>query len=75
MPCRCGDDREVLDTVAVAPAVLAPIHLGGIGREIGAADMVVSADLRAAQPAKEALGLVGASLAVAVRDGVINPPG
>jgi len=70
---RCGiDDREILLAVADPPIVLAPRHLIGIGIEVRAGDMMMNADLGAAQTAKEAFGLVSASFAVAVNKRVVD---
>ena len=46
--------------------ILAPSHFSRVSFQIRAGDMVVSANFRATQARKEALGLVRASLAVAV---------
>jgi len=55
-----GVDRyQILLAVADAPVILAPIHFGGVGSEVWAADMVVDAVFGPAQAAKETLGKIG----------------
>ena len=53
--------------VAHAPVVLTPRHFGRIGGEVRAGDMMVNADLGAADAREERLGVIRASIAVAVR--------
>lgn len=55
--------------------IFPPVHLGGVGRKVRAGDMVVGAQFGPTETAKEALGLVGAALAVAVDLGVVDPLG
>ena len=53
---------EVLLTVGHSAVVLAPRHLLAVGFEVGAGDVVVDADLGAANAGEERLGAVGAGL-------------
>ncbi len=50
-----------ISSVRLAAVVLPPRHLRRVEAQVSPADMVVLADLGAAQAGKEALGLVGAS--------------
>jgi hypothetical protein len=54
-------DHQILLAIAHAAMILAPRHFAGVGFQIRPRDMVMRADFRAAQPGKEALGLVRAS--------------
>jgi hypothetical protein len=63
-----GANREhVEDSIAQTTVVLAPTHLVGVRPEIRSSNVMMNADLGTAQAAKEALGLICASVAVAVR--------
>src|SRR5690348_13512137 len=55
--------------------IFAPRHFIGVARQIRASDMVVCADFGATQAAKEALGLIGAVVAIGIGDTVIDPLG
>jgi hypothetical protein len=66
-------DANELRAVGLAPVVLAPRHLAGIGVQV-AADAVVLADLGPAQAGEERLGLVGVHTLVMERDRVVDAP-
>ena len=65
--------HQIKFAVAHAPVVLAPRHFVRVGAEIRTGDVMVDADFRAAQPAKETLGLIGAGVAVRIRQRMIDP--
>lgn len=69
---RGARDHLVLPTVADAAVVLAPRHLGGIGCEVGAGDVVVNAHLGASEAGEERLGLVRAGFVGAVGDLMVD---
>lgn len=75
MLCRCVRGGQVKLAVVDAPVILAPVHFTGIRGEIGAADMMVRADLRATDAAKETLGLIGAAFAIRIDFAVIDALG
>ncbi len=57
---RLRGDHEILLAIRNAAVIFAPSDFAGIGREIGAGDMMMLADFGAAKARKEALGLVRA---------------
>ena len=59
---RAGNSDELL-TVGDAAVVLTPCHFVGVGAQITAGDVVVNADLGAADAAEKALRHVRASAA------------
>lgn len=63
---RGARDHLVLAAVADAAVVLTPRHLGGVGREVGAGDVVVDAHLGPTQTGEIALSLIGAGVVGAV---------
>ena len=72
---RRAHDQAVLLAVADAAVILAPIHFSGVGRQIRAGDLVMNADLRAAQTGEEAFRLIGRSAVVAIGHGVVDALG
>ena len=66
MPERRLGSHKVLLTVRHPAVILALRHLARVGREIRPGDVVVDADLGAAQAGEERLGLISAGFAVAV---------
>lgn len=62
---QSGTDRhQILFAIANPAMILAPRHFGGIRGEVRAADVVVNANLSAADAREEAFRAVGAGLAV-----------
>ncbi len=53
-------------------AILAPSHLGGVEAEVLAADVVMLADLSAAQAGEEAFRLIGARAILGEGNRVVN---
>ena len=63
---RRVDGNQILLAIVTATIVLSPSHFVGVGREVRPGDMMMNADLSAAEAREEALGLVRASFVVAV---------
>lgn len=64
---RRARHHEILFAVRHPAMILAPRHFRGVGGKVLPADVVVNADLSAAQARKEAFGHVGAGLPIRVR--------
>jgi len=69
---RC---HQIKFTIADAAIVFTPRHFICIGIQIRASDMMMRANLSTTQAAKETLGLIGASVAVGIRERVIDTLG
>lgn len=70
---ECGiRHREVEKAVADPAIVLTPRHLGGIGVEVRAGNMMVNANFRASEAAEEAFRHVRASFAVRIGFAVVD---
>src|SRR3954452_1285371 len=73
---RGGGDQVPVRAVGLPAMVLAPRTFATVGQEMSAADAMVNAELRPAQPREERFGLVGASAVFAQElNGVIDALG
>jgi len=74
MLSRRRDDRAVLLAIRHTAVVFSPIHFGCIRREIWTSDMMMRADFRATKAGEKRLRHIRATLAVTVREAVIDAP-